>query len=186
MTPSEAFEVTGLLAAAFPTPAWSAETIRLWCEMLEDLEVEAARKAAMDWIRSSDERPTIAGIRREVAKLAAGAQGAGYLSPDEAWGYVEHCFSTVGRYREFPSEHPLVKHAVDLLGWRHLCESENVDVIRGQFRHAYTALLERGVSAAAASTGAAQLPELILPGRAPLERIEDGRRVAPAIEGTRP
>ena len=55
------------------------------------------------------------------------------------------------------------RKAVDGIGWQEMCRSENLDVIRGQFRMAYTALLERSITEVAASEGAALLPQILRP-----------------------
>ena len=73
------------------------------------------------------------------------------------------CFGCVGQYREFPADHALIKKAVDGIGWQEMCRSDNLDVIRGQFRMAYTALLERSITEVAASEGAALLPQILRP-----------------------
>lgn len=161
MTEATAAKLVAMIAATYPTPGWEPATLKVYRDKLVDLD-EAAAVAAVDaWIATHDERPTIAAIRREVAKLM---QPAGmFLPPDEAWEYVRSCFGTVGQYREFPDVHPLVKKAVDGMGWQEMCRSENVDVMRGQFRMAYTALLERSVAETAASAGAAALPTAAVP-----------------------
>lgn len=150
-----------MLAATYPTPAWARETMEVYASKLVDLDEAATTRVIDDWISAHDERPSIAAIRREVAKAQ---QPAGlFMPPDEAWAYVSQCFGTVGQYREFPDLHPLVKRAVDGIGWQEMCRSDNIDVIRGQFRMAYQALLERSVVETATSEGAAMLPTAAVP-----------------------
>lgn len=157
-TPLE--RVVRKVVRAYPVPAWSAGQVTLWLEMLEDLDVLFLAQVAGDWIRTKRERPTIADIRAGVADLQIGnANGAKLFLPvDEAWAYVRICFGTVGRYRDFPEEHPLIKQAVDAMGWREMCSSDNVDVVRGQFRKLYGELLARSIAQSAASDGAAAPP----------------------------
>jgi hypothetical protein len=158
VTEQDATKIVILLVATFPTPSWEKQTMQVCREMLVDLDAAATTQVVRDWIKTHDERPTIAAIRREVGKLQAAASGASFLPADEAWSYVMRCFGSVGQYREFPAEHPLVKKAVDGIGWPEMCRSDNIEVLRGQFRMAYTALLERSITEVAASEGAAMLP----------------------------
>lgn len=158
MTKSEAGEVVAMITTLWPVPAWTEDAIVLWAELLADLDRDATARVVQRLMQTHDERPTIAAIRREVGKLQAAASGASFLPADEAWSYVMRCFGSVGQYREFPAEHPLVKKAVDGIGWPEMCRSDNIEVLRGQFRMAYTALLERSITEVAASEGAAMLP----------------------------
>ena len=160
MTHTEAGKVVAMVAVTFPTPSWEPETLALWREMLIDLDYPLTIEVVQNWIKTRDDRPSIAAIRRGVADLHfVRADGTKlFLPPDEAWDFVDGCFGTVGQYRDFPDTHPLVKQAVDRMGWQSMCVSTNKDVLRGQFRHAYTALLERSLAESAASEGAASAP----------------------------
>lgn len=160
MNEEQAVELIGLLVAAFPTPAWEKPTIRLWREELVDLDHRVTDTVVREWIRTHDQRPSIAAIRRGVADKQLGNLTGGklFLPPDEAWEYVQRHFGITGQYREFPDEHPLVKQAVERMGWIAMCRSDNLDVLRGQFRMAYTPLLERSLAESAASEGAASAP----------------------------
>jgi hypothetical protein len=164
MTNLEATQVVVMLVEAFPTPAWTKQQIQLFARMIEDLDADVAQQAAVEWIQIGEERPTIAAIRRFAARHAAAAQGGGYLEPDEAWGFVDECFARVGRYQPFPGTHPLVKHAVDSIGWTRICEAHNVEVVRAQFRQVYAALLKRSTEKIQTTKGAKQLPPLERPG----------------------
>ena len=154
LTPHE--RIVRQIMRAFPVPAWTQGQVDLWAEMLEDLDPITMARAAHEWISSRRERPAIADIRKAVAELQHQnlAGGKLFLPVDEAWAYVNRSFGTVGRYREFPDEHPLVKRAVDAMGWREMCASDNVDVVRGQFRKLYGELLARALAQSAASEGA--------------------------------
>lgn len=163
MNPVEAAEIVGMITIAYPVPAWEFETQKLWQRMLSDLDVAMTTEVIEHWIRTCDERPTIAAIRRGVAdRQFVTRDGAKlFLPPDEAWDFVDGCFGTVGQYREFPDTHPLVKQAVERMGWVSMCASTNKDVLRGQFRHAYTPLLERSLAESAASEGASTAPAAV-------------------------
>lgn len=152
MKRSEAMAIAGMLAAYYDTPAWTEERIRLFAELIVDLDADMARAAAIDWMRKSHaaQRPHAADIRRLIAKAQAGSA----LEPEDAWSYVVDCFRTVGGYRKFPDTHPLVARAVAAMGWNTLCESCDQMADRAHFLRIYGAMLEREVQAAQASAGA--------------------------------
>lgn len=158
-------QIVRRIVRAYPVPAWSTGQAALWLDELEDLDVGMLAQAARNWIRTKPERPSIADIRKAVADLQFGNLSGSklFLPADEAWDFVDGCFNTVGQYRNFPNTHPLVKQAVDRMGWQSMCVSTNKDVLRGQFRHAYTALLERSLAESAASEGAASAPSAVAP-----------------------
>lgn len=165
MTHAETGKIVAMIAATYPTPSWEPETLALWREMLADLHYPPTVEVVQTWIKTRDERPSIAAIRRGVADRQFVREDGTklFLPPDEAWDFVDGCFNTVGQYRDFPNTHPLVKQAVDRMGWQSMCVSTNKDVLRGQFRHAYTALLERSLAESAASEGAASAPSAVAP-----------------------
>lgn len=67
-----------------------------------------------------------------------------FLSSSEAWEMVLKEMGRVGGAYGSPNPpSALVKKAIDGIGWKDLCLSENVDVIRGQFRKIYEQLVER-------------------------------------------
>ena len=157
MTEAMAAKLVGMLVATYPTPGWEDATMRIYRAKFEPLDEALAVRAVNEWIDTQEERPTIAHIRKAIVKLSAGPS---LLPPDEAWEFVRQCFGTVGQYRDFPDTYPLVKKAVDGMGWVEMCRSDNLDVLRGQFRMAYTALSERRVSDAATGVGALLIDSL--------------------------
>lgn len=165
MTHAETGKLVAMIAATFPTPSWEPETLALWREMIADLDYGTSAAVVENWIKTRDDRPSIAAIRRGVADRQLGnATGAKlFLPPDEAWEYVQRQFGVTGQYRPFPDEHPLVKEAVERMGWIAMCRSDNLDVLRGQFRKAYESILARSLSESAASEGAASAPSAVVP-----------------------
>lgn len=138
-------KIVAMLAAAYPTPAWTDEQARLYREMIADLDYEQASAATIDYIRSSSTRPTVAALRDAVRRrMEATHQLPSELEPDEAWGWVNKCFVSVGRYRPFPTDqYPLVAETVARLGWETLCDSSNPEADRAHFHRAYQAALQR-------------------------------------------
>ena len=161
MHPHEATKLVAILASWYDTPAWTEERFAIFEEKILDLDFALTTKAVDDWLKKhSDVRPGITELREAVAAMQLGNATGGrlFLDHDEAWRFVQQCFGTVGRNRDFPDTHPLVKAAVDSMGWVDMCNSENVDVLRGQFRKAYESVLARSLSESAASEGASAVP----------------------------
>lgn len=162
MQRSDAVKITAMLVAGFPVPAWPKETQSLYAEMFLDLDAELTKRAALEWIRTHDrsKTPAISDIRRAVAELQAAP--VPFLAVEDAWAFVEKCFTTHGRSRKFPPEHPLVARAVATMGWEELCKSENLMADRAHFRQIYASLLERGLCVSAKTPGArpTALPEI--------------------------
>lgn len=161
MEPREAAKLVAILASWYDTPAWTEEKFAIFEEKILDLDFALTTKAVDDWLKKhSDVRPGITELREAVAQMQLGNAAGGrlFLDHDEAWAFVWQCFQRVGQYRPFPDTHPLVKAAVDAMGWVEMCKSENIDVMRGQFRKAYESVLARSLSESAASEGAAAVP----------------------------
>lgn len=150
-----------MLAAAYAVPSWEPETLRLYANALDDLDGEALKAAALVWIRTRRERPSVAEIRELVAEQQAETGGTPYLSPSDAWAWVERCVARIGSYGEFPPDHPLVADVVHAMGWRTLCMSDNAAADRAHFLKLYTDRLARAKRQAAAADGARPLPQLV-------------------------
>jgi hypothetical protein len=158
MKHEEAAELVAMLVAATPTPAWPLETQRLYEARLIDCDYAVTRAVVAHWIDATGDRPEISSLRRAVAEHYAAELGCGWLPVDEAWSVVQWSLTNVGRYRDFPATHPFVKQVVDRFGWLAICDSENLDVIRGQFRALYAQALDRAVGDAASTVGARPEP----------------------------
>lgn len=156
MTKAESAAVVQMLSTAFPAPAWTPDTLKLYREMLIDLDADAAKAGVMQIIhgRTKPDRPTIGEIRAAVAALLdANKAGGRALEADEAWGFVMQCFTRIGSYQDFPDTHPLVARTVAAMGWREMCASDNPEATRAHFTQFYRALLDRSRRDAAVSAG---------------------------------
>jgi hypothetical protein len=141
MTHAEALQVVGMLVAGYTRPAMTEPTMKLYVEMLRDLDYETADRAVRRLIATSTFLPSIAEIR-----TAATTRDSGLPSAEEAWGIVKWAFSSLGRYREFPATTPggaLLKRVVDTIGWETLCNSENEIADRAHFFRVYSSFAER-------------------------------------------
>lgn len=112
------------------------EAVSLWYEMLQDLESSTLTAALRKWASTEKWPPTIADLRALCTEVSAGAL------PDwgEAWAEVTKAVHRYGWSRPqeaFDSMSPTAKAAAERLGWQQICESENPDTLRAQFRQVY-------------------------------------------------
>ena len=62
--------VVAFIAAAYPSPAWPLDTLKLYARMLADVPIEGLRLAAREWVQNSTEKPTVADLRRDSLRCA--------------------------------------------------------------------------------------------------------------------
>lgn len=135
-----------------PTP----EAIELWYLQLKDLDYKVAEAAVNKWAATNKWSPTIADIRETAASITLGEL------PEwgEAWEEVTLAVRRYGSYRAgeaLKSLSPLARKAVERLGFREICFSENQDALRANFRMIYESLAEREKKQAQLPEGLKQL-----------------------------
>lgn len=166
MTEREAFEAVGIALAACPshsvklTKQDQANMVKAWALLLADLDASDVKAALLRFLGSSKWLPSPAELRGIVAESKHGRRRPGA----DAWGDVLRAVSQFGSYRSPTFADPLVARAVDALGWRELCLSENAVSDRARFVELY----DRLASAAAEDRAVASLPGAArpaLPGR---------------------
>jgi hypothetical protein len=135
----------GILIAAYPNFDLKVETIRVYKEMLKDLDAQMLEQAVLAHIATSKFFPTISELRDKVSSLV---ERACQVPPAaEAWGEVMQKIRTIGHtlyggsVPEF--SHPLIGRIVFCLGWNDLCLSENSIADRARFIQAYEVELNR-------------------------------------------
>lgn len=107
-----------------------------WYLMLKDIDYRVAENAIMEHVSTNIYPPSIAEIRKlcmERCKRPA-------LSFDEAWGTVQRAISKYGSYHPdeaFATMDEMTLSVVKNLGWTKLCQSENPEASRANFRKAY-------------------------------------------------
>jgi hypothetical protein len=182
MTYEQAEDITLMVAARYPVPAWTTRQIELYAELITDLDFDVAKAVAMDWMRSSSERLDCADLRRMIVERHAKASSVSLPAPDEAWGQVLAEITRVGSYGEPSRLHALTRMAVDSMGWRTLCMSTNQMADRAHFLQLYRGILERTMRESAASAGA--LPQL--PAPPTKEPVQIGKVITGELEDKRP
>ena len=147
MTPQYVVGLFKLMATLYPASAKNfaaadAFTRDAWYEMVKDLPAALVLEAIKSHAATHTFAPSIAEIRTAVMDAALPENR---IDADEAWSYVRRAIAKYGytqKQRALSSMPEPVAQCVERFGWREICLSENVDVVRGQFLRAY----ERGIS----------------------------------------
>ncbi len=112
------------------------EAMTLWYTALQDLPYPVLSTALTKWVATEKWPPSIAELRTACTEIVSGKL------PDwgEAWAEVSQAIRRFGWCR--PSEalasmSPTARRAADMIGWQQICESENPEAIRAQFRQVY-------------------------------------------------
>lgn len=131
-------ETAGLIAvlcAAFPQVTVSRETMRVYHEVLHDLDHEQTKQAVREILLTAEWFPPPAVIRRKVAERA----GLLAPSPSDAWAEVMAQVRLHGTRGNPVFSHPAIDTTVKALGWWNICMSEMPDTIRAHFLKGYEA-----------------------------------------------
>ena len=142
MKKSEVTEIVIMLVATYSTArgdatSW-ARTVAVYERMLEDLDVEVARKAVQRLITTSRFLPTIAEIRETAFEIVNGPARTG----EEAFAIVLRAIREVGQYQAPVFDDELIVEALGVWGgWEGACNSpENDPGGRARFVELYDAL----------------------------------------------
>lgn len=120
-------------------PIPTKEAMSLWYRQLNDIDAKVAELILHKWVAQNKWPPTIADIREEDAELT------GNTIPDwsHEWEEVRKAIGAFG-YSSAPellaSLKPTTREAVERVGLRDICMSENIGVERAHFRDIYTEL----------------------------------------------
>ena len=164
-------QVMIILAAAYPRFTATADTGRVYAELLRDIPDDLLIAATKQHATSSKWFPSVAELRQAAFNIRA--KSLGIPSPAEAWGEVMREMRRVGSWGSPEFSTLLIADTVDGLGgWDALCRSENNVADRAHFLKIYGALLERH------DQDAAMLPEI-----RDLVAQMSARMDAPQLEG---
>lgn len=144
----------------------SPEKTQVYWDALNDIPFEVTMVAAKKVIATLENPflPMPAVFRKE----AVGITGPSIPEEPEVWAEVTRAIQNFGGYREpeaLASLTPLTREAVEVFGFQDLCHSENVDVIRGQFRMAYEALAKREMTDAKVPQSLKEIMAKMIPER---------------------
>ena len=142
MTKGEVAKLLAVLAAAYPKFEVHDVKVQVWHEMLGDIDYAVANMAVKKIIMQNTFPPAIAEVRKAVTELMNPEQ----VTSSEAWGEVTSAIRNYGYYREeeaLASMSPTTAQLVRYMGWREICMSEDIGVIRGQFLRMYEQIATR-------------------------------------------
>ena len=136
MNKHETAEVLGYLAAAFPNAKVTKQTAIVFHDVLSGLPAPDVMVAAKEIVRESEFFPSPAQILNAVARIS----GAVSPAPAMAWQDVLRQVSEKGRSGVPEFSHATIEAVVKAIGWRDICMSENVDVLRSNFLRMYDSM----------------------------------------------
>lgn len=144
MKPAEIAELLTLMAAAWPKFEPDDAKVMLWSELFADVDFQVAKIALKKLMLLNTFPPSVAELRQAIVEVIT--PGNSRLPAPEAWGHVIAAIKKYGYYREgealssMPAETAKV---VSWMGWQDICQSDNIDVVRGQFLRMYETQLQR-------------------------------------------
>ena len=140
----EVAQVVGIISAAYPNFTATKETIEVYFQSLRDLDFEELKAATMQSITEAGRKfaPSVGELRGAV--LSIRKRIIGVPSSYQAWQEVlKQIRYNGGDFGKPVWSHPIVKQAVEALGWRNLRMSEDQTQDRARFIMAYDQLLQR-------------------------------------------
>lgn len=137
----EIIERLGILIAAYPNTQVTGDTINVYVRMLEDVPVQVLDCAVKQSLAECKFFPSVAELREKVFALSSNVSQV----PDgwAAWGQVVNEIHRTGFYGQPEFKSPLLARAVEIIGWRELCTSENSVADRAHFVKIYDQLKHR-------------------------------------------
>lgn len=138
---STVIRLMGFMALAWPRYEIREGSSAVYYEMLKDIPDDTLETAAKHLATTCTFFPSIAEWRKAAFDILLNKPGL--PSAYEAWEIVCNEIRRVGSYRQPEFDQPLVKRAVDILGWRELCLSESPEFDRAHFFKIYDSLLSR-------------------------------------------
>lgn len=145
MKKHEIAQLLTVIAAAYPKfPQINDTMVNIWAEMFKDIDYKVANIAVKKIILENTFPPSIAELRQAIVDITTPKEEK--LDAGQAWGQVTKAIKNYGLYRPdeaFASMSPMTQKTVENIGWQNICMSENLDVLRGQFRMMYETMETR-------------------------------------------
>ena len=136
-------KVVGVISAAYPNFNPTPQTVDVYYQTLRDIPPEELQAATLHCITEPGRKfaPSVGELRGAVVELRS--MSTNVPSSFEAWQEVLQQFNLTGSYGDPKFSHPLIDRAVQSLGWRELCLSENQTADRARFIQCYEQLASR-------------------------------------------
>ena len=118
------------------------QALELWYQQLKDIPYEIAEIAVEKWVSTNRWSPTIADIRQ----MAAEVKNPDSMFWGDAWQKVMNAVRNYGNWKikeALESLDDLTRAAVERIGFREICMSENIEVERANFRMIYERMAEQ-------------------------------------------
>ena len=156
MSREEFFKFSAALRTYYPRERLlpNKEAMELWYTQLNDLSYEVAVKVLSIWVTTEKWSPSIAEIREKALELTDVSVSNNWA---DGWEQVLKAIKHYGRYREseaLATMDETTRLVTKRLGFRNICDSENIVSDRAQFRNIYEQVSER-------QKKEAQIPERI-------------------------
>lgn len=149
MSKQECAVLVGMIASAYPSWKPTQETVAVYVELLQDLELKEAQNAVKSLLMTSEFPPPVATIRKKVLEQRDGAP----LLKAEAWDLVMTMIRRYGTNERPNIEDSVTAQIVKAIGWRELCTSTNTDTIRAQFFRLYDEVAQKTLEEKLSSFG---------------------------------
>jgi hypothetical protein len=136
-TEREVAQIIAVIATAYPNWQPAPNTPELYYQLLGDIQTEELKTAVLHCVAESGRKfaPSIGEIRGAVGELRGMISNV--PSSYQAWQEVQRQIVDVGSYRTPEFTSPVIKAAVDAMGWRNLCLSEDATADRARFIQCY-------------------------------------------------
>lgn len=140
MTKTEWVAISAKVNLLWPRAGWRTETVRAAEDLLLDLAAGAVMAAVQSLAAEGREfAPNPGQLRKRACELVAPA----IPDADEAWSEVVSAMALIGSYGSPTWSHPAVAAAVETIGWRRLCLSEDSMADRAHFIRFYGSVRDR-------------------------------------------
>lgn len=125
-----------------PTFLPDSDSLNVWFSLLQDLDYIVAQAAIQKYMLTNKKCPTIADIRELSTSITVGEKPLW----SDGWEEVLKAIRKFGSYREseaLESMSETTRRAVQRLGFKNICMSENIMADRANFRMIYEQIAER-------------------------------------------
>ena len=132
------------MKAVFTSPNFlpDADSVKIWYQLLQDLDYKVANAAIQKYMLTQKFPPTIADIREQATSVSIGEKPLW----SDGWEEVLMAIRRYGSYQEslaLESMSDITRQAVQRLGFRNICMSENIMADRANFRMIYEQIVDR-------------------------------------------
>lgn len=118
------------------------QAMELWYNQLKDIPYNVASATLEKWVAIEKWSPSIADIRKTAVEMVNGTN----YDWGNGWEQVDKAIRKYGMYNEaeaLESMDDITRQAVQRLGFKNICTSENYQADRANFRMIYEQIAER-------------------------------------------